>query len=161
METQPDAQRGKFIYNSIPKRVSRKDFNRYIAPYLKTPQKGPTPKLSLDKIFNYILRVLHTGIQWSELKTRKHELPWTNVYKWHNRWSKDGSYHALFDASVIHRRDTHQLDTSLLQGDGSNMVVKKGAKASAIRGTSTRRGQKSWPLLTITASSWVRSRSNR
>ena len=153
METQPDAKPGKFIYNSIPKRVSRKDFNRYIAPYLKTPQKGPTPKLSLYKIFNYILHVLHTGIQWSELKTRKHELHWTNVYKWHNRWSKDGSYQALFDASVIHLRDTHQLDTSLLHGDGSNMMVKKGAKASAIRGTNTRRATKSSPSSTTTAMS--------
>jgi transposase len=161
METQPDAQQGKFIYNSIPKRVSRQGFNRYIAPYLKKPQKGPTPKLSLYKIFNYILHVLHTGIQWGELKTRKNELHWTNVYKWHNRWSKDGSYHALFDASVIHLRDTHQLDTSILHGDGSNMVVKKGAKASAIRGTSTRKGTKSWPWLTITVLSLGRFRSSR
>jgi len=44
METQPDAQHGKFISTSIPKRLSREDFNRYIAPSLKTPQKGPTAK---------------------------------------------------------------------------------------------------------------------
>lgn len=44
-----------FIYNSIPKEVFRQDFNRDIAPYLKRPKKGPKPKLSLYKIFNYIL----------------------------------------------------------------------------------------------------------
>jgi transposase len=54
------------------------------------------PKLSLYKIFNYILDVLHTGIQWAQLKTNRKELHYTNVYKWHNRWSKDGSYQALF-----------------------------------------------------------------
>ena len=101
-------------FNSLPKKVSRKDFNRYIAPYLKKPLKGPKPKLSLYKIFNYILYVLHTGIQWNQLKTRRNELHWSNVYKWHNRWSKEGSYQTLFEASVIHLKDTNQLDTSIL-----------------------------------------------
>jgi hypothetical protein len=30
---------------------------------------------------------------------------------------------------VIHLHDTDQLDTSVLHGDGSNTVVKKGARA--------------------------------
>ena len=54
----------KLIYNEIPKQVSRKDFNKYIDPYLKKPKKGPKPKITFYKIFNYILYVLHTGIQW-------------------------------------------------------------------------------------------------
>jgi hypothetical protein len=118
----------KFIYNSIPKRVSRKDFHRHIAPHLKKPGKGPQPKLSLYKIFHYILYVLHTGIQWSELKTRRNALPWTNIYKWHHRWSKDGSYQTLFDAAVLHLHATDQLDCSILHGDGSNIVGKKGLR---------------------------------
>ena len=99
---------------------SRKDFNRYILPHLKKRIKGPEPY----KIFNYILYVLHTGIQW-QLRTRRNEIHWSNVYKWHNRWSKDGSYENLFQASVIHLLDTEQLDTTRLHGDGSNTVVKK------------------------------------
>ena len=122
-------------YNCIPKQVRRKDFNRYILPHLAKRVKGPKPKpkLSFYKIFNYILYVLHTGIQWDQLRTRRNELHWSNVYKWHNRWSKDGSYQKLFEASVIHLLDTDQLDTSQLHGDGSNTVVKKGAMASAIQ----------------------------
>ena len=76
------------IYTQIPKQVSRKDFNRYIAPSLKRPTKGPPPKLSLSKIFNSILYVLHTGLQWNQLKPNRKELHWSNVYKWHNRWPK-------------------------------------------------------------------------
>ena len=110
--------------------------------HLKRPTKGPKPKLSLYKIFNYILYVLHTGIQWDQLKTTRNELHYTNVYKWHNRWSKDGSYQALFAASVIHLHHTDQLDTSVLHGDGSNTVVKKGASASGIPVISTRKGTK-------------------
>ena len=130
-------------YNSLPKQVSRKDFNRYILPHLKKRIKGPAPKLSLYKIFNYILYVLHTGIQWNQLRTRRNELHWSNVYKWHNRWSKDGSYEKLFEASVIHLLDTQELDTSRLHGDGSNTVVKKGVMPSGIQDTNTRKVKKS------------------
>ena len=129
-------------YNGIPKQVSRKDFNQYILPHLSKRIKGPKPKLSLYKIFNYILYVLHTGIQWDQLRTRRNELHWSNVYKWHNRWSKDGSYQKLFEVSVIHLLDTDPLDASRLHGDGSNTVVKKGAVAPDIQDTNTRKVKK-------------------
>lgn len=142
MDTQIETTNPAFVFHRIPTAVSRKDFNRYINSHLKRPTKGPKPKLSLYKIFNYILYVLHTGIQWGQLKTTRNELHYTNVYKWHNRWSKDGSYQALFAASVIHLHQTDQLDTSVLHGDGSNTVVKKGASASGIPVISTRKGTK-------------------
>lgn len=130
-------------YNGIPKQVSRKVFNQYIKPHLSKRIKGPKPKLSSYKIFNYILNVLHTGIQWNQLKTRRKELHWSNVYKWHNRWSKDGSYEKLFEASVIHLQDTDQLDTTQLHGDGSNTVAKKGDTVPVIQDTNTRKEKKS------------------
>jgi len=142
METQIETTNPAFVFHRIPTEVSRKDFNRYINSHLKRPPKGPKPKLSLYKIFNYILYVLHTGMQWDQLKTTRNELHYTNVYKWHNRWSKDGSYQALFAASVIHLHQTDQLDTSVLHGDGSNTVVKKGASALGIPVISTRKGKK-------------------
>jgi len=161
MNTQTHTEaKEKFLYNPIPTKVGRAEFNRYLAPHLNKPTKGPKPKLSLYKIFNYILYVLHTGIQWHQLKTKRNELHWTNVYKWHNRWSKDGSYQALFEASIIHLKDTEQLDVSILHGDGSNMVVKKGALASATRATNTKKATKSLPSLTIMASSWGPSPSS-
>ena len=147
-------------YNEIPKQVSRKDFNKYISPHLRKRTKGPNPKLSFYKIFNYILYVLHTGIQWRQLRTRRNELHWSNVYKWHNRWSKDGSYQKLFEASVIqalekleqkeseksflsHLKDTEQLDTSIIHGDGTNTVVKKGGQVLVTQDTNTRKETKS------------------
>ena len=145
MDTQPATTERSFVYNHIPTKVSRQDFNRYIAPYLQRPKKGPQPKLSLYKIFNYILYVLHTGLQWHQLKTTRNELHYTNVYKWHNRWSKDGSYQALFEASVMHLHHPDQLDTSVLHGDGAHTVVKKGAKALATPAINTRKATKSSP----------------
>jgi transposase len=143
MKTQLETSNPLSVYNQIPTKVSRKDFNRYLDPHLKRPKTGPKPKLSHDKIFNYILYVLHTGIQWEQLKTKRNELHDTNVYKWHNRWAKNGSYQALFEASIIHLHQTEQLDTSVLHGDGSNTVVKKGAQASATAAISIRKVKKS------------------
>jgi len=145
INTETETNKKKLKYNEIPKQVSRKDFNKYIKPHLTKPNKGPKPKLSFYKIFNYILYVLHTGIQWRQLKTKRNEIHWTNIYKWHNRWSKDGSYQKLFSASVIHLKDTNQLDTSLIHGDGSNTVVKKGAPASVIQDTNTRKETRNSP----------------
>jgi transposase len=143
IDTQLETPTSSFVYHRIPTQVSRKDFNRYIKPHLKRPKTGPKPKLSLYKIFNYILYVLHTGMQWHQLKINRNELHYTNVYKWHNRWSKDGSYQSLFEASVIHLHHTEQLDTSVLHGDGSNTVVKKGVRGSATPATSTKKVTKS------------------
>src|SRR5262244_1055124 len=143
MDSQLKTAMSSFVYNRIPPKVSRQDVHRYLDPYLKRPKTGPQPKLSLYKIFNDILYVLHTGIQWDQLKTKRHELHYTNVYKWHNRWSKNGSYQALFEASILHLHHNEQLDTSVLHGDGSNTVVKKGAQVSATLATNTRKGNKS------------------
>jgi hypothetical protein len=67
METETNEKQleKQLIYNEIPKQVSRKDFNKYIDPHLRKPKKGPKPKITFYKIFNYILYVLHTGIQWN------------------------------------------------------------------------------------------------
>ena len=51
----------------------------------------------------------------------------------------DGSYQKLFSASVIHLKDTDQLDISLIHGDGSNTVVKKGVPASVTQDTNTKK----------------------
>lgn len=143
---QEELKRSKRLkYNSLPKKVSRREFNKYIAPHLRQPIMGPAPKLSLYRIFNSILHVLHTGIQWDQLRIRNGELHWTNIYKWHNRWSKDGSYYNLFLASVMQLNETSKLDLSVIHGDGSNTVAKKGERKSVIQDTNTKKARK--PLL--------------
>lgn len=114
-------------YNKLPTKVSQKDFNEHIKPYLSKGARGRKTKISYYKIFNYILYVLRTGAQWKELKTYRNEIHWSNVYRHHNRWSKDGSYRILFEMSVKQLRDGNKLDLSVLHGDGSNVVAKKGA----------------------------------
>lgn len=114
-------------FNELPVKVSRKNFNKYIKPYLSRGTRGPKPKISLYKIFNYILYVLHTGCQWEKLPIRHKEIHWSAVYARHNRWSKDGSYENLFLHSVSVLKEQGKLDLSILHSDGSNTVAKKGA----------------------------------
>ena len=138
-------KKSKKDYNPLVKRVDQKEFNRYILPQLKKRFKGPKPKLSLYKIFNYILYVLSTGCQWEQLPIYRGEIHWSNVYKWHNRWSKDGSYKYLFESTVDLLNQKGKLDTSILHGDGSNTVAKKGEAESAIQATNTRKVKKPLP----------------
>ncbi|QQS15604.1 MAG: transposase [Candidatus Moraniibacteriota bacterium] len=126
----------------LPVKVSERNFNRYIKRYLRTPVKGRLQKISNYKIFNYILYVLHAGIQWKQLKPYKREIHWSNVYKRHNRWSKDGSYRKLFESSVLVLDRKGMLDLSILHGDGTNIVAKKGARKSDTQDTNTRRERK-------------------
>ena len=141
------SQRASKAYNKLPTKVTRKVFNRFIKPHLSVSSRGQKPTLSYYKIFNHILFVLHTGIQWENLPVRG--VHWTNVYKHHNRWSKDGSYEYLFNGSLdaLDKRDG--LDLSVLHGDGSNVVAKKGERASATRDTNTSEARNPLILKTI------------
>lgn len=129
-------------FNELPVRVSRNDFNKYIEPCLSRGRRGPPPKISLYKIFNYILYVLHTGCQWEQLPIRNKEIHWSAVYARHNKWSKDGSYELLFLRSIKELRDRGELDLSILHGDGSNTVAKKGVNRLVIQDTNTRKAKK-------------------
>lgn len=132
-------------YNKLPRKVSRNEFNTFIKHCLSKNKRGKKPKISYYKIFNYILKVLRTGMQWDELTTYRNEISWQNVYHYHNRWSKDGSYRRLFENSVITLDALGKLDLSILHGDGSNVVAKKGAPESATPDISTKRVKKSLP----------------
>lgn len=116
------------LFNELPKKVSQNSFNNYIKPYLRKPVRGPKPTVSLYKIFNYILYVLYTRCQWNKLPIQNNEIHWSNIYKWHNRWSKNGSYEDVFLHSITVLRDKDKLDLSIIHGDGTNTVAKKGAK---------------------------------
>ncbi len=67
-------------------------------------------------------------MQWDELRPTRKEISWQAVYYHHNKWSKDGSYKRMFENSIITLGALGKLDLSILHGDGSNVVAKKGDK---------------------------------
>jgi hypothetical protein len=68
---------------------------------------------------------------------------YTTVYRVFAKWADDGSLWQAFLASVQHLAAAKHLDTSVLHGDGTNTVAKKGGMASGTRGTNTKRARKS------------------
>jgi hypothetical protein len=132
---------------AIPVQFSAQEFTEFILPHLSLPKRGPQCKLGYHKPFNYILKVLYTGMQWKELPIEKGpegkaELHYTGIFKLFARWAEDGSLERAFIASVKHLDAAQKLDLSLLHGDGSNTVAKKGARPLATAATNTRRARK-------------------
>ena len=148
----------------IPVQLSEPEFTAFILPHLSMPKRGPKCKLGYHRVFNLILWVLYTGMQWKGLPVPKDTngqpaIHYTTVYKVFAKWADDGSLQQAFMASVAHLSDEKQLDLRVLHGDGTNTVAKKGAMASATRATSTRRGKRSSPSRTTMAMCWLPSPS--
>jgi transposase len=137
----------------IPVQLSAPEFEAFILPHLSMPKRGPKCKLGYHRVFHLILWVLYTGMQWKCLPipqdtAGKPAIHYTTVYRVFAKWADDGSLWQAFVASVAHLAKAKQLDLSILHGDGTNTVAKKGGMALAIPATSTKRARKSSPSST-------------
>jgi hypothetical protein len=141
---------------SIPVQLSETEFEAFLLPHLSTPKRGPKCKLGYYRVFNLILCVLYTGMQWKCLPVPhdaqgKPAIHYTTVYKVFAKWADDGSLWRAFVASVRHLAAEKHLDTSVRHGDGTNTVAKKGAMGLASRATNTSRARRLLPSSTIMA----------
>src|ERR671929_293609 len=132
------------VTTPIPVQLSEPEFSAFILPHLSMPKRGPKCKLGYYRVFNLILRVLYTGMQWKCLpipqdSDGKPAIHYTTVYKVFAKWADDGSLWHAFVASVRHLAAEKQLDLSVLHGDGTHTVAKKGGMALGSRGINTRR----------------------
>jgi transposase len=131
----------------IPVQLSESEFTECIFPHLSMPKRGPKCKLGYYRLFNLILWVLYTGMQWKCLPipkdtTGKPEIHYTNIYRAFAKWADDGSLQQAFMASVAHLADEKKLDLRVLHGDGTNTVAKKGEMASGIPAINIRRARR-------------------
>jgi transposase len=142
----------------IPVQLSETEFQEFILPHLSMPRRGPKCKLGYHRLFNLILWVLYTGMQWKCLPVPhdvegKPAIHYTTVYRAFAKWAADGSLWQAFVGSVRHLVAEQHLDLRVLHGDGTTTVAKKGAMASATRGTNTRKARKSLRSRTTRATS--------
>jgi hypothetical protein len=119
-------------YNSIPVVLRENEFNEFVLPHLKKGGRGPNKKISFFKLFNYILKLMHTGCQWGNIpidkdETGKAEIHYTNIFNAFKFWVKHGCFDKIFEASVSKLFKSGMLDTSVLHGDGTCTTAKKGA----------------------------------
>ena len=142
----------------IPVQLSAPEFEAFLLPHLSMPKRGPKCKLGYYRVFNLILWVLYTSMQWKSLPIPpdpqdKPAIHYTTIYKVFAKWAHDGSLWQAFVASVRHLAAKQQLDLRVLHGDGTNTVAKKGGMALGSRGINTRRVTKSSRSSTTTATS--------
>src|SRR6185436_5148695 len=131
----------------IPVQLSESEFEAFILPHLSMPKRGPKCKLGYYRVFNLILWLLYTGMQWKCLPVPKDcdgkaEIHYTTVYKVFAKWSDDASLKEAFIASVAHLSEHNQLDLSVLHGDGTNTVAKKGGDGIGYSGHKHQKGEK-------------------
>jgi len=74
------------VTTPIPAQLSEPEFTAFILPHLSMPKRGPKCKLGYYRVFNFILWVLYTGMQWKCLPipqdaNGKPAIHYTTVYK--------------------------------------------------------------------------------
>lgn len=65
--SQKSKKQEKPEYKVIPVQLSEQEFEKFILPHLSLPKRGLKCKIGYHKVFNYILKILYTGMQWKEL----------------------------------------------------------------------------------------------
>lgn len=134
-------------YQYIHTHLNEEVFNELVLPHLWQGSRGPKPKISLYKIFNYILKVLYTGCQWKELPIDKGpdgkaEIHYTRVYRKFVHWVTFGSLQKIFVQTLVVLKEQEKLDLQMLHGDGSNTVAKKGGDGVGYSGHKHQKGEK-------------------
>lgn len=134
-------------YKCIPTFLTEEQFNEFVLPHLSKGKRGPKCSIPLHRIFNYILKLMHTGTQWEQLPITlncagKPEIHYTRIFKIYKRWVNDGSLAKIFDSSVLILFQNNLLDLSIFHGDGSLTCAKKGGDQIGYSGHKHFKGEK-------------------
>jgi transposase len=134
-------------WQAIPTQLDLVEFEQFVLPHLSPGSRGPAPKLSLQKIFNYVLKHLYLGCQWKELPIDKAgggrpETHYTRIYRIWRRWVDSGCIDAIFAGSVSRLHQDGLLDTAVIHGDGTTAAAKKGGDNLGFSGHKKVKGDK-------------------
>jgi transposase len=131
----------------IPTKLTLEQFEQFVLPHLHIGSRGPQPKLSLHRIFNYILKLLYLGCQWKELPIEKNkagqpEIHYSRIYAAFRRYEAHGCFDAIFAGTVSILSLKGHLDISVIHGDGTTAVAKKGGDNLGFSGHKHLKGDK-------------------
>lgn len=135
------------IKHVIPIQLTENQFHEFILEHLSTGSRGPDCNITMYKVFNYVLKVIHTGMQWKQLPIDKNpdgspEIHYTRIFKIYKRWANDGSLDAAFKNTVQLLAQNNLLDLSILHGDGTSTAAKKGGDGLGFSGHKHFKGEK-------------------
>src|SRR5215813_10534623 len=102
----------------IPVQLSAAEFTQFILPHLSMPRRGPKCKLGYHCIFNLILWLLYTGMQWKGLPVPqdaqgKPAIHYTTVYKVFAMIDNNGYVLAPLPVAPVNEADTVLLPAGL------------------------------------------------
>jgi len=93
--------------------------------------------------------ILYTGAQWKSLqdvikedKSGKAEIHYSTVFRHFQYWCSDGSFCRLFEDSVVQLHRRGKIDWSVLYGDGTTTIAKKGGDNLGFSGHKHFKGEK-------------------
>ena len=123
----------------IPVVLKESEFNEYILPYLPIKKRGRPVSLPYFKIFRYIMTFLYTGCQWHMLPIDKNkdgtpEIHYTSIFKQFKEWVVSTAILQIFENSVMKLHKHGLLDFSVIHGDGTTTVAKKGGDGLGFSG---------------------------
>jgi hypothetical protein len=135
-------------YQQLTKFLTEEEFDEYMLPFLPFKVAGRNSNISDYKAYFYMTKVLRTGMQWSELQDcitkdaeGKAEIHYTSVFKRFSKWTAFNVFERSHKAILSAAHKEGHLDLSIINGDGTNSVAKKGAKLAAIPDTNTKKAQ--------------------
>lgn len=134
-------------YKHIPTKLTEKQFETFVLPHLSVGSRGPRCSIPLYKVFNYILHLMHTGMQWMNLSVDKRsdgspEIHYTRIFRIYQRWVNDGSLKSFFENTIVLLNENKLLDLSIVHGDGTSTAAKKGGDNLGYSGHKHFKGEK-------------------
>jgi transposase len=135
----------------LPVQLSAPEFAAFLLPHVSTPKRGPKCTLGYYRVFNLIVWVLYTGMQWKCLPVPqepdgKPAMHYTTVYKVFAKGADTGALWQALVARARHVAVEQHLARRILHGDGTNTVAKQGGMGLGSQGPHPRRGKRSAPL---------------
>ena len=132
---------------SIPTKLTENQFSQFSLKHLPKRQRDPVSKISVFKIFNYVMKFLYTSCQWKELpidsnSNEKPEIHYTRVFRIFKHWIRSDVFTKIFENSVAVLKQSGLLDTSILHGDGTTTTAKKGGDNIGYNGHKHMKGDK-------------------
>jgi transposase len=131
----------------IPVQLTQYQFNTFILKHLPHHQQTRHYLVPRWKIFNYIMTFLYTGCQWKMLpidlgKDGRPEIHYTQIFRIFVGWVNAGVFLKIFDDSVLTLQRHDLLDISIVHGDGTTTVAKKGGDTIGYSGHKHMKGEK-------------------
>lgn len=123
----------------IPVKLSEAEFNEFFLKHLPAKMQKRRYKVSRHKIMNYILKFLYMGCQWKMLpieidKAGRPEIHYSQVFRVFQAWLNSGALLNIFEGSVFKLHSANLLDTSVVHGDGTTTMAKKGGDCLGFSG---------------------------